>query len=211
MGVGRMIGLALVTLFVTTRSTAAAVTAWMSVDVRVYDATGMDATLRRRALAVANVALAAASVEATWQVCVAGAHALRCDTRPTRSELAIRIVQLPITAPPRDSAVRLGDAYIDRGSGRGVLATIYLDRVVLLSHRTGSALHTLLGRAIAHELGHLLMANNTHGAIGLMRGFWSEDELRSSRAADWTFSSQDAHAIEIGARNIQALGAWGTN
>ena len=211
MAVGRVISLALVTLFVTTKTAPAAVTAWTSIDVRVYDVTDMDAKTRQRALDTANTALAAASVDATWQVCIAGPHPLRCDTRPTRSELAIRIVRLPAATRRPEGALRLGDAYIDSQSGRGVLATIYFDRVAWLSQRSGSPLPPLLGRAIAHELGHLLMASNTHGPIGLMRAFWSQDEVRRSRAGDWTFSPTDAHAIEVGAKNIRARGAWGTN
>ena len=207
---GRLMLLALVTLFVTAKTAAGAVTAWTTVDVRVYDAVDLDPKTRQSALDLANTTLSAASVEIAWQVCVAGPHPPRCDTRPTRAELAIRIVR---SSPPheREGELRLGDAFIDGEKHRGLLATIYFDRVLLLSQRTGRPLHTLLGRAIAHELGHLLMATNTHGAVGLMRAFWSQDEVRYSRASDWTFSAREAHAIEIGARNIRALGEWGTN
>ena len=211
MSLGRVLSLALVTLFVTTKTTAAAVTAWTDVEVRVYDAAGLDAKTRQAALDLANAALAAASVEIAWQICgVALPHPLRCDTRLTQAELAIRIVRTP-AAPRGESGLRLGDAFIDSQSGRGVLATIYFDRVQLLSERTGRPLAMLLGRAIAHELGHLLMASNTHGPIGLMRAFWSQDEVRSGHTSDWTFSPRDAHAIEAGAKNIRARGAWGTN
>ena len=204
---------ALVTLFVTPKIATAAITAWTDVDVRVYDATDLDAKTRQAALDLAKAALAAASVEITWHVCgVAAPQPLRCDTRPTRAELAIRIVRAP-SAHPRDGALRLGDAFIDNQSHRGVLATIYFDRVTLLADRTGSPLHALLGRAIAHELGHLLMATNTHGPVGLMRAFWSQDEVRNSRPIDWMFSPRDARAVEIGAKNIRALamGVLGTN
>jgi len=209
---GRLMSLALVTLFVTTKTAGAAVTAWTEVDVRVYDATDLDATTRQSALNLANAALASASVELTWQICgVSVPRPLRCDTRATRAELAIRIVRLP-SAHQRDGALRLGDAFIDSQLGRGVLATIYVDRVALLAQRTGIPLHTLLGRAIAHELGHLLMATNTHGPVGLMRAFWSQDEVRNSRTADWTFAPRDARAIATGAKNIRelAMRAWGT-
>jgi hypothetical protein len=211
MSLGRVLSLVLVTLFVTTKTAAAAVTAWTDVDVRVYDAAGLDAKTRQAALDLANAALAAASVEIAWQICgVALPHPLRCDTRLTQAELAIRIVRTA-AVPRGESGLRLGDAFIDSQSGRGVLATIYFDRVLLLSERTGRPLAMLLGRAIAHELGHLLMASNTHGPIGLMRAFWSQDEVRGGHASDWTFSPRDAHAIEVGAKNISARGAWGTN
>ena len=46
---------------------------------------------------------------------------------------------------------------------------------------------TLLGRAIAHEIGHLLLGSRT-SARGLMRALWSQDELRGLKPAHWQFS-----------------------
>jgi hypothetical protein len=55
----------------------------------------------------------------------------------------------------------------------------------------------LLGYAIAHELGHLLLASNTHNTRGLMRPIWRDDELRSKRSADWNFTPQEVAAIRV--------------
>ena len=72
---------------------------------------------------------------------------------------------------------------LDTASGHGVLATIYIDRVEWLAHEAGADSRALLGRAIAHELGHLLLATTTHGPAGLMRAFWSQDEVRRGQPA----------------------------
>jgi hypothetical protein len=53
----------------------------------------------------------------------------------------------------------------------------------------------LLGRAIAHEIGHLLLATNTHAPSGLMRELWSHDELQRARREDWVLQPLDAAAI----------------
>jgi hypothetical protein len=90
-----------------------------------------------------------------------------------------------------------------------VLATIYLDRVLRLAEQTGADRIALLGHAIAHELGHLLMASNVHGPIGLMRAFWSVDEVRNGRPSDWTIAPRDAHAIRHGAEVHHALAGGG--
>ena len=207
----RSLAAVLVTLFVTENFVTAAVTAWTDVPVRVYDAVGLDAHTRQDALDLARTALSGASVEITWHVCVvATVQSAPCDARLAPGELSIRIVSAPVRQETSGS-LRLGDAFIDTYAGRGVLATVYMDRVLRLADRAGTEQHVLLGRAIAHELGHLLMASNTHGPVGLMRAFWSQDEVRSGHASDWTFSPRDAHAIEVGAKNIHARGAWGTN
>src|SRR5262245_46550490 len=131
--------LAFVTLFVTANFASASVTGWTDVTVRVYDVTALDAKTRQAALELARSALAGASVEITWRVCSAeNTHASHCDVRLAPGELAIRIVRLPRVNGEQGGTLRLGDAFIDSQVGRGVLATIYLDRVVRLAEQTGA-------------------------------------------------------------------------
>jgi hypothetical protein len=201
----RSLTLAFVPLFVTANFAIGAVTAWTAVSVRVYDASGLDERLRQAALDVAGTTLAPTSVEVTWRVCdVDNKHASYCDTALAPGELAIRIVRIPAVTD-RSAGVRLGDAFIDTHARRGVLATIYLDRVLRLADQTGADRVALLGHAIAHELGHLLMASNVHGSIGLMRAFWSLEEVRNARPTDWTIAPRDAKAIRRGAEVHHAL------
>src|SRR5262245_37780982 len=104
----RSLSMALVTLFVTPNLTAAAVTAWTDVTVRVYDGAGLDVKSRQSALDAAAASLASASVEVKWRVCsIGGTPTSHCETRPAPGELAIRIVRLPKTAD-RPGTLRLG-------------------------------------------------------------------------------------------------------
>jgi hypothetical protein len=89
----------------------------------------------------------------------------------------------------------LGDAMLDTRTGTGVLATIYIDRVEWLAREAGGDSRALLGRAIAHKLGHLLLASTSHGPVGLMRALWSQEEVRRSLTRDWTFAPTDVQAI----------------
>lgn len=88
-----------------------------------------------------------------------------------------------------------GDAFVDTGNDTAVLATIYADRVVGMARAAGVAFARLLGYAIAHELGHLLLASPAHATDGLMRPNWLDRELRRRDVRDWAFSSQDAATI----------------
>ena len=109
-------------------------------------------------------------------------------------ELAIRILRSHVP-PGYYETVALGDALIDTSAGAGVLATIYVDRVLWLANEARVDSQTLLGRTIAHELGHLLLATRAHGPVGLMRAFWSQEEIRWSRGRDWTFAPRELAAI----------------
>jgi hypothetical protein len=180
---------------------SAAETIWTEIVVRVYDSTGSDASDRRAALKVAASIVSIASVELAWRTCdrPAQPHSSTetrfidpCDAPMRPGELAVRILRSRTTDDSKTPP--LGDALID-GSGAGVLATIYFDRVEMVAAQTGVDVRTLLGRAIAHELGHLLMATSTHGTYGLMRPLWSQSEIRRHRTHDWLFSPVEIAAI----------------
>jgi hypothetical protein len=59
----------------------------------------------------------------------------------------------------------------------------------------GCAAATVLGFAVAHEIGHLLLGNNAHGAAGVMRAVWSRGELQRNDPADWLFTTGESLAM----------------
>jgi hypothetical protein len=185
---------------------SAAETLWTEVTVRVYDATGISADTRRASLAIAASIVSAASVELIWRNCnepagKAGTPAFDqarenpCNRPLAPGELAVRIVRWG-AVDERSRELPLGDALIDTRTGGGVLATIYLDRVDWMAAQTGVDSRALLGRAIAHELGHLLMATSAHAAHGLMRPIWSQSEIRRRQSNDWAFRPTEIAAIK---------------
>ena len=95
----------------------------------------------------------------------------------------------------RERAARRRDDRHDR-AGIGVLATIYFDRVMWLAHEAGTDSRVLLGRAIAHELGHLLLATTTHGPVGLMRAHWSQGRHDDVRRGDRRDPQRAERALE---------------
>ena len=88
--------------------------------------------------------------------------------------------------------VALGESMVDREERGGVLMTVDLFRVSAIARNTSTGMPVLLGRAIAHEIGHLLLGSAEHARLGLMRALWSHDELRGLKPANWGFSSHEA-------------------
>jgi hypothetical protein len=111
-----------------------------------------------------------------------------------------------MAAPQGIVAESLGCALIDLQHKAGTLATVYPDRINAVASRTGVDAGTLLGRAVAHEIGHLLLGTTDHSAVGLMRAFWSDRELQRGLTADWTFAPDDVARIGRGlaARSCEA-------
>lgn len=117
-----------------------------------------------------------------------------CERPVHHDELILRLVQ----AKDADAAshyASMGFSVIDSHAGGGLVATVYVDRVRAVARVGGIDSATLLARAIAHEIGHLLMGTTQHAANGLMRAVWSQAEMRRKEAADWQFSKAEAQAM----------------
>jgi hypothetical protein len=183
---------------------SAAETIWTEIVVRVYDSSGARGPERRAALAIAASIVAPAAVELVWRTCDTAAQpgppsdprgVDPCHAPLGPRELALRIVRSVLIDGQRPD-LPLGHALIDTDVGTGVLATVYVDRVEWVAERTGVHRDTLLGRAIAHELGHLLMATSVHHTRGLMRGMWTPSEMRRRQERDWVFGPGEIAAIK---------------
>jgi hypothetical protein len=152
--------------------------------VRTYDSAGVSARVLDRAERSAGATLAAVGIDPIWRPC----HVKGCVSKPKPHEVEIRFV----TSTPLSEPGSLGFAAIDVGARAGTLATVYVDRVDRLAKLAGGDSGDLLGRAIAHEIGHLLMGTIDHAPFGLMRAIWSGGEIRRALPLDWMFSSGEA-------------------
>lgn len=183
----------------------AAETLWTEVTVRVYDNTGATEAERRPSLTLAASIVSVASVELLWKTCSGSAQPISstdtrqktgCERPLTPGELAVRIVSSGTALDGTRGGMPLGDAMINSQTGGGVLATIYIDRVNWLAEQAGVDARALLGRAIAHELGHLLMSTTTHASNGLMRPVWSPSDIRRRQIDHWSFRPREIAAIK---------------
>jgi hypothetical protein len=113
------------------------------------------------------------------------------------------ILRLMQSTPPPTGAisprrVAMGSSLLDIDARAGALTTVDPDAVLEIARAAGAEFPTLLGRAIAHEIGHLLLGRSGHSRNGLMRAIWSRDEIRGSRPAGWQFSASEAAQMQRG-------------
>ena len=161
-------------------------TAGVEVRVRLSDMAQVSPRVRDTAIDVATHALSSA-VQVSWRD--------RAGTAARQpGELIIRLLRSRVSTP-RPLTFALGEAVIDVSTGAGVFATIYIDRVERMAEISKSNVAVLLGRAVAHELGHLLLKTNDHSESGLMRANWTPEDIRRNRAEDWLLTEEDAEAI----------------
>ncbi|MGH9240082.1 MAG: hypothetical protein ACRD3G_18720 [Vicinamibacterales bacterium] len=187
------------------------------VTARLYNTARVAGVVKEAALRAATRALSAGGIHLRWKDCDL---ADSCATVPARGELVVRLVRLPgQIVPPRDPIVArrdqivartrrslgeggagpralvLGEALIDMRERTGVLATVFVDRVELIAGLSETDATLLLGRAIAHEIGHLLLGTNAHSVRGLMRTEWTPADVRRHASADWALTDEEAAAI----------------
>ncbi|HVG69902.1 MAG TPA: hypothetical protein VM819_03300 [Vicinamibacterales bacterium] len=158
---------------------------------RLYNTAQVPAVTRDNALAVATRALSP-GIEIVWRSCDLPQV---CGAVLTTGELVIRLVRTR-AGRGNGAAFALGDALIDMAAGAGVFATIYVDRVEQMAEISEIDREVLLGRAIAHELGHLLLMTNAHTSSGLMRARWTAPVIRRSHPGDWALTKGDIATIQ---------------
>jgi hypothetical protein len=80
-----------------------------------------------------------------------------------------------------------------------VLASVYYEYAVRLA-KSDDEVPIVLGCAVAHELGHLLLGPNSHSAGGIMRGEWGPKQLQLTLMGGPLFTSQQSKVIRAEAQ-----------
>jgi hypothetical protein len=165
--------------------------------VRIYDVGASDVATRRSAIDVAAEIFARAGLAIEWHDCTDGVDRA-CQRAGVSRDLIVRLMpsstglrgrrSAEVHANVQDADFPLGFAVVDPSTHTGAMATIFNDQVVSVARRSSIDISALLGRAVAHELGHLLLRARGHSRTGLMRAVWTDEELAADRPADWVFS-----------------------
>jgi hypothetical protein len=172
------------------------------VAIRIYDNSGFRGVEVQAATETVTAIFRQADIDVEWVSCNGPAvrdDEHRCASPLRGNELAVRLVRIH-TDVSYQGDLPLGYSLVDVKTHSGALATVFMDRVVWLAGNARLDVRPLLGRAIAHELGHLLLGTNEHANGGLMRAVWSSESLRAKKATDWTFETAQAEAIRQGLR-----------
>ncbi len=75
------------------------------------------------------------------------------------------------------------------------VATVFYHRMEELNAATHDTTAVVLGAALAHEVGHLLLGKGAHSPMGIMRCPWDSEELRAIRRGQLTFDQRQAESI----------------
>jgi hypothetical protein len=166
--------------------------------IRIYDTGATSTAQRAAAIRTAATILDQAGLTVDWRDCSERLADRSCHQPRRDRDLIVRVMPTLVSrATSVDAGFRLGVAVLDPGTRAGEMATIFHDRVQAVAHRTGVDCGQLLGRALAHEVGHLLLREMGHSRHGLMRAVWTDEELTSDRREDWLFAPSDLRQLQL--------------
>ncbi len=98
----------------------------------------------------------------------------------------------------------LGRAMPCLGDQAGCSAYIFYRNVLEVAADGVADKSQVLGHAVVHEIGHLLLGPNSHTASGIMRGRWNKQDLETIAKGHLAFSDQQSEHIreEIRERSV---------
>jgi len=183
------------------------------ISVLVFDYVGVPAGARERAEEEAAFVMSRAGVESDWLDCSSeSGHPERCQPLFDSLTLCVRLVSCSGQKRRKDV---LGFASLQPPPQQGVYATVFYSRVAAAAADFGVDAYQVLGCAMAHEVGHLLLGSQSHAARGLMRAQWSRDDFVNAAQRSLRFSREESAQLQaqVEARTVRlrppvSLAAW---
>jgi len=172
--------------------------------IRAYNSAHVDSRWIQTAATVVRDTFDNAGIPVSWHDCSQKPAATTvCDQPPGRNEIVVRILTSAGASPSR---ARLGSSLFQDGIATN-LVTIWADQVDTMARSAAVDAGILVGRAIAHEIGHVLLGTTRHTLRGLMRAEWTDHELIINAPLDWMFDAAQSRLLRRGMDDREKLQA----
>jgi hypothetical protein len=193
----RIIGLLLMTVL-STAAAAGEEPHQIKLLIVTYDAAHVGPQTLKQAERIAATILLSATTQSRWEAGAAEdlrnlgmdftAYSAK-DCQPDPVPRVQILPHAPVGVPPNALGFSLPCARF------GIQVTIYADRVGSVSESGGPSFGRVLGYAMAHELGHVLLHSGAHAAAGLMKASWSKSDWQRAAVDITPFSPAEARQI----------------
>ncbi len=147
--------------------------------VIVRDYAGLPRGARVAATEIAGTVLGRAGVPSDWR-----------DSGP--GDVLLEVLGPRQCTALRGSSDALGLALLLKQGSRTSYAAVFLEKAEALARLGDASTAQVLGHAMAHEIGHLLLETREHSATGLMRARWSGSELKRAAWGQLLFTPEQS-------------------
>ena len=162
----------------------------LSVRVIIHDSASVPVDILETARNQAAATFARAGIDLSWS----SAGNCRSDDD---DRFCIQVLLRPRNTQSAPGTKRIMGVALAADPLRAVLS-LYFDAVTDVARRYGSPRGEVLGLALAHEMGHVLLPPPSHTSSGIMQASWEGDDLRHVLAGDASFT--DAQVLSMRSR-----------
>ena len=150
-----------------------------------------------------------AGVQLTWVDCSTDDAEVRigqtCHPPFGSADLRLRLLPHRLAELRQTHPHSLGLALPCPATDGGCFVNVFYQRAEELATDGELGLPKVLGHAIAHEIGHLLLGSNAHSPVGIMRAKWGPEDLRRANRGNLLFGAKEAELIRahVAVRMVQ--------
>jgi hypothetical protein len=165
----------------------------LTITVRVYNYTQAPPTILARAEREAGRIFGEAGLKVLWLDCTPGYSTPipqdPCQEAIETADIRLRILLAPVRNM-QDSVFGFAIA--------PALASVYYESALGFAKYDQAEFEApiVLGCAIAHEIGHLLLGSNRHSVSGIMRARWDRRDIREELQGAMLFTPQQARLMQ---------------
>jgi len=169
----------------------------LTIRIRVYNYAQVPSPDLVRGEREANRIFQHARIETTWLDCLAGLTQ-ESSPPPCREAVGPADLVLRILSERGSERKEFRDSHMGfalPAKEGGIHASIFYPDVQSMADTGGIMRDQLLGHAIAHEIGHLLLNSSAHSSAGLMRAQWNSKDLVRAARGDLLFTAVQAETM----------------
>jgi len=143
-----------------------------------------------------------AGIEVRWLNCALSLQEARtnraCEEATGRHDFDVVVSTASITRPGIATDASLGFVF---PLARRSHAVVLWERSKKMAESSGVPAGIILGYAMAHELGHLLLHSEEHSRMGIMRSRWGREDLLRAQNGGLLFTTEQATTMRPGLMN----------
>ena len=175
--------------------------------IRIRDYAQANPVVLRHAEQVASEILQKAGVATRWIECPVGSAAAGdCASPVSTLDLFVNLLPESMSGRLRLPGGVFGSAMEGTGKDFGFVASVFYDLAKGRAAEHQVSFGDLLGNAIAHELGHLLLGTRSHSGWSLMSASWSDNQFHLAAQGGLAFSEPEVKRIHA-SMNARTLAA----
>jgi hypothetical protein len=164
-----------------------------TIQVLVYDQAGLQLSTFQRFLERTRAILMTAGLSVQVEACASGVEGPCAPRTESARRLQVRVLARSPKRAGHAGHHPLGESFA--GQDGGTYASVFLERVTDAAAEANVPVVIVLAHAAAHEIGHLLLGDESHTPRGLMKAQWDRNDFQAMHQNRLHFTAQQVRML----------------